>query len=161
MYPYVDVISKTAYDILTENGQRTDVLDVYEFDYEIVNETEILDKLFGHAIIMQSHLIEVFAVNNLPIDEMVITDPDVEEVPGYKNITDLLNESFSLMDIPYKYPLKLYVPENIKIEPYRIEYAYVNASLIFSFAISLYKTATIFFESCDQVVLLKKKGGND
>ena len=161
MYPYVNVLSKDAFDLLTQDGKNTEVLESQGFSYEVVSESELPDKLFGHAVVMQAHLIEVFDVDDIPYNDIIIADSDVEEISGYQDVTDLLNESFEILEIPYEYPMKIFVPENIEVVPRRFEYAYINVPLFFSFAISLYRAAMIHFETCDKVVLLKYKYTGD
>jgi len=160
MYPYILVMSKETFDLLTQNGQLFHDIFGEDYDYEIVEEKDLADKLFGHAVIMRAHLLEVFDVDHIPLDDIVIADSDVEEVPGYKNVTPLLNESLAIIDVPYEYPLKLFVPESSgEIKPRRFEYTYIRPALVFSSAVQLYKQALMILFQSDykEVVLLKMK----
>ena len=154
MFPYVNVISKEMFDLITDNGKYPEVL---EFDYEIVHKDDLLETLFGHAEMMRAHLIEVFDTGDLVLDDIIIAEPDVEEIPGYKDVTYKLNESFEILNIPYSYPLKIFIPEDIDIYPKRYEYAYIGIPLIFGIAVSLYQAATLYLAKSDydEVVLLK------
>jgi len=158
MYPYTDVLSKEIFNLLTDEGKRFS--EVFpEFDYEIVKRNELADKLFGHSVVIQSHVFEVFETGSLQMEDIIVADPDVDKLPGYKNITDLLNESFEIIDIPYKYSLRTFIPEEIEIYPKRYEYVYVNVPLAFSYAVFLYKAAIALLgkSEYDEVVLLKYK----
>ena len=160
MYPYVLVTSKEVFDLLTQNGQLFRDIFGDDYDYEIVEEKDLADKLFGHATVMRTHLLEVFDVDHIPLDDIVVADSDVEGVPGYKDTTPLLNESLAIIDIPYEYPLKLFVPKDSgEIKPRRFEYSYIRPALVFSSAVQLYKQALMFlFQSNHkEVVLLKMK----
>jgi len=160
MYPYVYVISKPAFEVLTKNGQDLSVLEANNFDYEIVHKNDLTEKLFGHVVVIQSHIFEVFeAEGKLTLDDIIVADPTVKEIPGHKEITLMLNESFKIIDIPFEYTLKVFIPENVELKPKRFEYVYNNIPLAFSYAVLLYKTAQTYFEESDtnEVVLLKVK----
>ena len=152
MYPYVDVLSKEAFDLIDEN-----ILKENNLDYEIVDKDELTDKLFNHVSVIQAHIIETFQTDGLAIDDIIVAEINVDELPDYKDITVLLNESFEIIGIPFKYNLKAFVPKDIEIKPRRYEYVFVNVPLVFSMSIFLYKAASTFIEQSDvnKIVLLK------
>ena len=160
MYPYVDILTKEAFDVMTKNGKDFSFIESNNMAFEIVKVDDITNVLFGHHIIMQAHLIEIFNISEkLDINDIIIADLNVEELDGYKDVTPMLNESLELIEIPYKYRLKLFIPEHINITPKRIEYALIQLPLAFSVAAHLYKQSLFIIEEAvfkpEELVLLK------
>ena len=160
MYPYIDVLTKEAYDLITNDGNDLSFLESKNMAAEIVKTDNIVNVLFGHPTVIQAHLIEVFKLSEkLDVNDIIVADPNVTELDGYKDVTPILNESLELIEISYKYELKLFIPEHINITPKRYEYALIQLPLAFSAAVFLYKHAMVVIEEAvfepEELVLLK------
>lgn len=160
MYPYVNVLTKEAYDLMTDNGKDLSFLESRNMAAEIVKVDDLPDALFGHTIVMQAHLIEVFKLSEaVDISDLVVAEPSIEELDGYKDVTPLLNESLEILDIPYKYKFKLFIPEHIEVIPKRFEYALLQLPLAFTAAVFLYRQAMMIIEEAvfkpEEMVLIK------
>jgi hypothetical protein len=163
MYPYVDVISIEAYNLITENGKNTSIFDENPLVCVPIKIKDLEDVLFGIPIVMQAHLVEIFDISKGKFDvieDSIIADLDVDVIADYQNITPILNESFNIIGIDYQYPFKLFIPDNLHVEPKRYEYAYIQLPLTFTTAYLLYKKALIIIDenhdnNCDEIVLVK------
>lgn len=161
MYPYAYVLSKETFDLLTQEGKNTDILDENDFSYEIIKKDNLPEKLFSNVDVVQSHIYEIFDVlpTDLPLQDIIIADKEIKDIPGYQDITDTLNESFKIIGIPYRYPFKVYIPTHINLRRKPYEFIYAHIPLAFSLAVVLYQTALLLLEESDydEVVLLKSK----